>query len=169
MAYLSFDRLGSELQLTPTRVDPVHLVSVVAAEWEPHRLQVQCANVPASFVCDSSLLRIAMRNLINNAMRHSPKDVPVTLQVSGMENGGIEIAVTDEGEGVPGDEIPKLFQKYFRGRGAQSHPGAGLGLYLVERIAQLHGGTVRLESRPTHHRGSRFILSLPGSPVPHQR
>jgi signal transduction histidine kinase len=68
--------------------------------------------------------------------------------------------VEDAGAGIASDEIPKLFQKYFRGRAAQSKPGAGLGLYLVDRIARLHGGSVGVDSDPGM--GCRFVFALPG-------
>jgi signal transduction histidine kinase len=57
-----------------------------------------------------------------------------------------------------------VFQKYFRGRGALGKAGAGLGLYLVDRIAQLHGGRVKVQTMPDH--GSRFTLILPGPGLP---
>jgi signal transduction histidine kinase len=81
--------------------------------------------------------------------------------VQGTPDGGLAISVQDEGAGIPADEIPKLFQKYFRGRGAQGQPGAGLGLYLVESIAVLHGGAVHVESALT--KGTTLILTLPCS------
>ena len=73
--------------------------------------------------------------------------------------GGVAFAVTDAGGAIPHDEIPRLFQKYFRGRGAQDRPGAGLGLYLVERIATLHGGSIDVASSPEE--GTRFTLHIP--------
>jgi two-component system, sensor histidine kinase LadS len=68
-------------------------------------------------------------------------------------------AIVDAGGGIPADELPRLFQKYFRGRGAQYKPVAGLGLYLVERIAKWHGGTVVVTISAA---GSRFVLAVPG-------
>lgn len=158
--FLSFDHIGSELRLNRNSCNPCQLISAVADEWEAERLQVTCENLPAGFICDSALLRVALRNLIANAIRHSPDDVPVQLTARGTEEGGIEISVADKGSGIPQDEISRLFQKYFRGRGAQDKPGAGLGLFLVKRIADMHGGTVRVES--TLEQGSLFVLTLPG-------
>lgn len=157
--FLSFDRVGGEFRLNRGGCDLRQLIASLAGEWEPERLQVDCENMPVNFTCDSALLRVALRNLIANAMRHSPEGVPVRLTAKGV-GGGVEISVADKGAGIPTDEIPKLFQKYFRGRAAQTQPGAGLGLYLVEHIARLHGGSVRAESTPGQ--GSLFVLKLPG-------
>jgi len=157
--FLSLDRVGSELRLNRSSCDLQQLIMAVVDEGESERLQVDCENLPASFVCDVALLRVALRNLIANAIRHSPEGVSVKLTARGAVNGGVEIVVADEGSGIPSDEIPKLFQKYFRGRAAQTQPGAGLGLYLVERIANLHGGSVRVKSTPGQ--GSLFVLALP--------
>ncbi|GAB1393610.1 hypothetical protein MASR1M60_17740 [Rhodocyclaceae bacterium] len=55
-------------------------------------------------------------------------------------------SVIDHGPGIPADELPRLFHKYFRGRRGQTQPGAGLGLFLVEQVTQLHGGTVAVTS-----------------------
>ena len=74
--------------------------------------------------------------------------------------GGVSIEINDIVSGIPEDELARVFQKYFRGRGALGKPGAGFGLYLVERIAQMHGGRVTVQSTPDH--GSRFTLILPG-------
>ena len=71
------------------------------------------------------------------------------------------MTVTDRGEGIPPDEMPRLFEKYFRGRGTHGRPVAGLGLYLVDRIARMHGGAVSAESVPGE--GTTFRISLPGS------
>jgi signal transduction histidine kinase len=101
---------------------------------------------------------VALRNLIANALQHSPANAPVRMTVHGAPDGGLAISVVDQGVGIPEDEMPRLFQKYFRGRGSQGQPGAGLGLYLVESIAVMHGGTVRVESEIG--RGTTFVLTL---------
>ena len=156
--FMSFDRVSSELRLKRSRCDLQQLIMSVVDEWESERVQAVCENLPESFVCDAALLRVALRNLVSNATRYSPVDMPVMVTAKGIDTG-VEIIVADEGSGIPSDEIPKLFQKYFRGRASQSKPGAGLGLFLVERIANLHGGSVCVKS--TQGQGSKFVLTLP--------
>lgn len=103
---------------------------------------------PETIDCDVGLVRIVVRHLIGNALRFTPPQASVKFTARVTENGGVEINVTDEGPGTSDDEIGKWFQKYFRGKASQTHPGAGLGLYLVAHIAKLHGGSVRAESLP---------------------
>lgn len=157
--FLSLDHLGEEIRMNRRAVDPSALLRTVAEEWAPEQLQLDLHDLPPALSCDVELLRVALRNLIANAVRHSPQGAAVRLAAHAMPDNGIAITVEDQGAGIPRDEIPKLFQKYFRGRAAQTKPGAGLGLYLVERIAQLHGGSIRLEN--VQATGSRFVLSLP--------
>ncbi len=159
--FLSADRVGTALQLHPGAFEVRQFMNALVAEWEGERLALQFNQLPASFVGDAALLRVAVRNLIANAIQHSPATAPIRITVQGVPDGGLAISVQDEGAGIPADEIPKLFQKYFRGRGAQGQPGAGLGLYLVESIAVLHGGAVHVESAVG--RGSTVVLTLPGT------
>lgn len=158
--FLSMDRLnGDLLAFTPVDEDAEAIVRGAAAEWDRGCIDVTCADLPERIACDAGLLRIALRNLLANAMRHAPEGTPARFQAQGRADGGADFAIANAGSGIPADEMPRLFQKYFRGRGAQHEPGAGLGLYLVERIAKLHGGTVAVTSSAT---GSRFVLSVPG-------
>ncbi len=158
--FLSLDRVDGDLvSFTAVDEDAAAIVRGAAAEWDRGCIDVACADLPQCLACDAGLLRIALRNLLANAVRHSPEGVPVQFHAQGRVDGGVDFAVADAGDGIPADEIPRLFQKYFRGRGAQNKPGAGLGLYLVERIAKRHGGTVAVTSSAT---GSRFVLAIPG-------
>ena len=163
--FLSFDRLDGDLRTLELKsCDPRDIVERVAAELEQERLVVQYHDLPSQFSCDIALLRVALNNLLTNALRHSLVDTSVSLSVRGLPDGAIEFAVADEGQGIAEDELPKLFQRYFRGRASMTVSGAGLGLYLVDHIARLHRGSVRAESQLGQ--GARFILLLPGAPEP---
>ena len=157
--FLSYDRLGGEFRLSLRPIDPKHLAHLVAEEFDASRLRIEDECQVGEIVCDVELLRVALRNLLANALRHSPTGLPVHLITRGAVNDCVVFEVKDAGSGIPADEIPRLFQKYFRGRGSLEKPGAGLGLYLVERIAGLHGGTVNVDSTPG--KGSSFKLSIP--------
>lgn len=163
--YLSLDRIvGTTQVLNLTPCDIGEVVAGVVAEWPPHLIELIATAVPPTLQCDWKLLQVALRNLISNGLRHSTPDQPLRLWIQGQPGGGVSIEVNDTGSGIPDDELGRVFQKYFRGRGALGKPGAGLGLYLVERIAQLHGGSVTVQSTPDH--GSRFSLILPGPGLP---
>lgn len=112
---------------------------------------------------DEVLLRIALTNLISNAFKYSPEGTTVELHVWA-DNERCHFAVDDCGVGIPDEELTLIFHKYRRGRAAEGKPGAGLGLALVERIATLHGGSVRVSRREPS--GSRFVLSISLRPAP---
>jgi signal transduction histidine kinase len=165
--FLSADRVGTALQLSLGSFEPSQFMNALIAEWEGDRLELTCADLPSSFMGDATLLRVAVRNLIANALNHSPATAPVSIRVHGTQASGLEICITDQGIGIAEDELPKLFEKYFRGRASQTESGAGLGLYLVESIAALHGGSVRVQSELGH--GSTFVLAIPELSVQEQR
>jgi two-component system OmpR family sensor kinase len=104
-------------------------------------------------------MRIALQNLLSNAIKYSPPESSVEVRVE-PEPGAIAITVEDHGPGIPPEEIPNIFKKYYRGLGPETKdtPGTGLGLYIVKQIAELHGGRVEVVSAP--ERGSTFRLLL---------
>ena len=110
---------------------------------------------------DQVLLRIMLLNLLSNALKYSPATSPVLLR-AWRKPGSPALccfAVEDKGKGIPADEIDLIFEKYQRGRLAEGEPGAGLGLTLVSRIAELHGGTVDVVSQ--HGQGTQFMVEIP--------
>ena len=158
--YLSLERLENADQ--PARMsacDPLELLEDAAADWPDGRVVLRTQKLPSRFVCDPDLLQIALRNLLANADRHSPAETSIQLTATGDLRGGLRIEVIDQGEGLAPDELSRLFQKYFRGRAATSKPGAGLGLFMVKRIVELHGGQITVQS--TLGQGSRFVIQLP--------
>jgi signal transduction histidine kinase len=159
--FLTLDRLGSDLTPRISVFSPEELMRSIAQEFSGQRMETHYLDLPREIHGDSELLRIAIRNLITNALQYAPENTSVKFLVEGNGSGGVAVVVEDEGKGIAADELPKLFQKYFRGRAAQSKPGAGLGLYLVERIAHLHGGSVGVESVPGA--GCRFSFNFQGN------
>lgn len=102
-------------------------------------------------------LRLTVDNAIANAVKHGGA---TKVQLSAVSSrAGVEIAIDDNGSGVPEDERRVVFDRFSRGSTA-SHSGSGLGLALVAQQAQLHGGTAALESSPLG--GARLVLRLPG-------
>ncbi|MEX8519610.1 MAG: ATP-binding protein [Leptothrix sp. (in: b-proteobacteria)] len=106
---------------------------------------------------DERLLRRALRNLLENALRYGGEAIELQLQAV---DGALLMAVCDRGPGVPESERERIFEPFYRLPGHAEHAGGvGLGLSLVRQIAQRHGGQVRCE--PREGGGSRFVLSLP--------
>lgn len=122
---------------------------------------------------DSLALRHALQNLLANAAKYGgaagKQSVAIFARaVPGVKQPEIEIRVTDHGAGIPPEEQKHVFDAFFRGRKAvqdQIH-GTGLGLHLVKRIIEAHGGTVSLESEVGA--GSTFIVRIPAAPAEHQ-
>jgi signal transduction histidine kinase len=107
---------------------------------------------------DRELIQQAVANLVDNAVKFSPPAGAVTLSAQ-TTPAGVEIAVADQGPGIPEAERERAGERFFRGEKARNTPGSGLGLALVQAVAQLHGGSLRLlDAAP----GVAAILTLPG-------
>jgi two-component system sensor histidine kinase SenX3 len=109
---------------------------------------------------DEAMLAMAVHNLIANAIQYSPDGSRVGVGVSSAD-GIVEIAVTDQGIGIPEDELDRVFERFFRVDPARSRNtgGSGLGLAIVKHVVQNHGGDIRVWSQPG--RGSTFTIRLP--------
>jgi two-component system sensor histidine kinase MprB len=98
----------------------------------------------------------AVNNLLDNAAQHADR-VEVTVSADGV------VAVRDHGPGVPPEDVPLVFDRFYRGATARGRSGSGLGLAIVRQVAESHGGSVRVES--PEDGGARFVLALPGEPA----
>jgi two-component system sensor histidine kinase KdpD len=107
---------------------------------------------------DRELLSLALRQLLDNAVKYSSPGSAI--EVSATTGGGVDVAVHNSGPAIPGTEQPRIFDRFFRGTTARQIPGSGMGLAIVRRIAEAHGGTLRVDSSAEH--GTTFTLSLPG-------
>ncbi len=107
-------------------------------------------------------LSLALRNLLDNALRYTPADeISVRLW---LEDGQARIEVADTGLGIPGKELSRIFERFYWVDRARSRDtgGTGLGLSIVRHVVEQHNGTVQVESQLG--RGSRFVVSLPAMP-----
>ena len=102
---------------------------------------------------DPDALERAIGNLVDNALKWSPPDGRIRISASG---GTVE--VSDDGPGIPADDLPYIFDRFYRSAQARALPGSGLGLAIVHRIADLHGGTV--EAIP-QQQGVTFRITMP--------
>lgn len=100
----------------------------------------------------------ALYNLLDNAVKYSPRGSQVNLRVQEYSMY-CEICVEDRGIGMTEEEIPKVFQRFYRGKQVQQKPGVGIGLYLVREIVKKQKGYVKIKSQPG--KGSRISLFLP--------
>ncbi len=111
---------------------------------------------------DAEQLRVAFRNLIENAVRYAGEKLRVDIAVRAVSSRKLEVAVADQGVGISSFDLRKLFQRFQRlSQDVVQSRGLGLGLYIVRNIVREHGGDVRAESEG-RGAGSRFIVTLPG-------
>ncbi|ARJ65251.1 two-component sensor histidine kinase [Magnetospirillum sp. ME-1] len=148
--------------LQPSPLDLAPLIEDILREKTelagPERLHLTI-DAPVTACADQALLRVAVSNLLDNALKYSPPGSgPVRIA---LERGPAEarIIVTDNGPGIPADEVERIFEKFYRCPSATGTKGAGLGLYIVKRIAESHGGRIMVE--PGSAGGSVFTISLP--------
>jgi two-component system OmpR family sensor kinase len=88
-----------------------------------------------------------LRNLVGNAVQHTRPGTQVTVTVS-FEDGGVVVAVRDEGDGIAPEHLPHVFERFYRADPGRSGGSSGLGLAIVEAIVTAHGGTVGVTSAP---------------------
>lgn len=109
-------------------------------------------------VADRNRLRQALANLLDNAVKYTPEGGQIDIEAF-QQQQQITVVVRDTGIGISPDELPKIWDRLYRGDKSRSQRGLGLGLSFVRAIVQAHKGSVRVVSEPGH--GSQFILSLP--------
>lgn len=142
---------------------PLDLASLLArlgdvfgpvAEDARHHLSLPLGE-PVTILGDRELLTQAFSNLIENAILHTPDNTIVTVSLT-REDSEAVVTISDDGPGVPPNEHPKLFQRFYRLEASRTRPGYGLGLALVAAIAELHGASIALGSQT----GRGFSISL---------
>jgi signal transduction histidine kinase len=109
---------------------------------------------------DRQRLRQVLANLVDNALKYTPAGGQVTIEAAAGD-GQVTIAVHDTGRGIPADDLPRIWDRLYRGDPAREH-GLGLGLSLVRAIVSAHGGRAEVESEVG--RGSTFRITLPAAP-----
>ena len=114
----------------------------------------------AVVLADERLLGIAFGNLIDNGIRYNRSGGSVEITVFGVDNG-LTVQIQDTGEGIPSEELPRIFDRFYRVEKSRTRyrGGAGLGLAICEHIIKLHGGHIKASS--TVGEGSNFIIWLP--------
>ena len=149
----------------PELVSIDHVVSLaidqnhVAADASAVQL-VSGGDAGATVYGDEALLVVALHNLVSNAIQYSPSTSRIGIGVSNV-GGIVEIAVTDQGIGIPEEDLDRVFERFFRIDPARSRNtgGSGLGLSIVKHVAHNHGGDVRVWSQLGN--GSTFTIRLP--------
>ncbi|MFZ0043275.1 MAG: HAMP domain-containing sensor histidine kinase [Solirubrobacteraceae bacterium] len=167
MLFLSRSERDDFLRLQELDLDPfVHDLWAGASVGENRRFEL--SRVPTlTLIADPDRVAQALRNLIANAIEHTHgPDGLVALEVELRPGGIVRFAVSDDGPGIAADERKRVFERFHRTDQARDRAGggAGLGLAIVQAIAEAHGGTVGIE--PSDAGGARFELDLPRARPP---
>jgi len=144
----------TRIDIAPLLAQVEELYGPLAEERGISLVARTAAEVPA--YGDKALIQQAVANLLDNAVKFSLPGGTVRLNAS--VAGRVEVAVSDQGPGIPASERVKATDRFYRGETARSTPGSGLGLSLVAAVAHLHGGELRLEDNAP---GLRAVLVLP--------
>jgi two-component system sensor histidine kinase MprB len=154
--------LAREEPVTPT-VEPVELTAVVEQAITRVRrradIEFSVRMAPWWVTGDADALERAVTNLLDNAAKWSPSGGTVTVT---LHEG--TLMVGDEGPGISLQDLPHVFERFYRSTESRSMPGSGLGLSIVRSVAERHGGIVRAGTGPGG--GAGFWFSVPGSSVP---
>jgi signal transduction histidine kinase len=155
---------AGELQLILQPCDPQALLERVAARHavsaQQHgvALTVESGQVLPAVQLDSERMAQVLDNLVMNAFRYTAQGGAIVLSVRSSEKG-IEMQVKDNGSGIPADELPRIFDRFYRGDKARQQNGeSGLGLAIAKSIVEAHGGAISVESQPGQ--GSTFTIHL---------
>jgi len=112
-------------------------------------------------ILDIDRIHQVLSNLVSNAIRHTPQGGEISLLAQSID-GGIRIQVVDNGQGIAANELPYLFDRFWRGDRSRTHStgaGSGLGLAIAKQLIEAHSGTIIVESQPGI--GSVFTINLP--------
>ena len=157
---------AGRLVLNLAEFDVNDLIDEVVGEQQPAisakhlKVVLKCPDQPVKLNGDAEKLYMAISNLVDNARKYTPETGVITITVVA-HRGQVVVEVADSGIGIEEHELDHIFDRFQRARMvlAGTIEGTGLGLYLARRIAELHHGTINVDSKKGH--GSRFIMVLP--------
>jgi signal transduction histidine kinase len=160
-------QMGRELVLQRRRTDLVSLARATAdqqkARSKRHRIRVDASLPELVGEWDDVRLRRALSNLLDNAIKYSPRGGEIVIAVEGVSQGGspqARITVTDQGMGIPVADLPHVFDRYYRaGNVGRTTTGSGVGLAGVKQIVEQHGGSIEIHS--VEGRGTTVSVVLP--------
>ncbi len=159
---------GGQMELILGRVDLGELLTNIMAEYGPQlkkKRQQLVLNIQPNLpivVCDKLRTREIIDNLISNACKYTPEEGLITVSLTpAKEKDFLQLSIADNGVGIPPEDQPQLFEKFFRAKNAYQTKatGTGLGLFIVHSLVELQGGQIWFES--TVNKGSTFYVTFP--------
>lgn len=141
-------------------VEPLikEVIELAAVKAEKKGIAMESEKVSARAVFDPKWTKEALFNIVDNAIKYSPRDSLITIKVLIYEMF-LSIQVKDQGIGIEEEEIPKIFGRFYRGKNVRTDEGVGIGLYLARQIIESQSGYIKVTSAPGS--GSQFQIFLP--------
>ncbi|MDR6817782.1 signal transduction histidine kinase [Neorhizobium sp. 2083] len=160
---LSAGRLETgKTTLKPERLSLAELIETCCARQadirKSHTFHKDLSHLPQTILADRATIEQVFTNLLSNAIKYAPKAPDIHIR-SWTKNGMSYVSIKDDGIGMDAEDLPKLFQPYYRARSATGIAGTGIGLNIVKQIIDLHGGSISVES--ALGRGTTFTVALP--------
>ena len=152
---------AGKVRLDRQRVSLDLLLPAILAQFQARSdgrpLHYSAAPSLPELTVDPALISLALRQLIDNALKYSPPGSPVDISAA-RSNGNLEIRIADRGPGIPDNERERVFEKFYRRQAVKERvPGTGLGLHIAREILRAHGGDVAIPPGP----GSAFCITIP--------
>ena len=142
------------------RLDIVVAETLARAQRNSPATPLQATLEPVLLGGVAARLDRAVANLVDNAIKYSPPGEPVEIELTTVSGSGGELTVRDHGQGISAEDLPHVFDRFYRGAEARGRPGSGLGLAIVRQVIAQHGGTVTAERAPGG--GTLMRVTLPG-------
>jgi two-component system sensor histidine kinase BaeS len=151
---------GLSLHRAPVDIGALaaNAVNALGAQFEDAQLDAGLDTEPVTVNGDATRLNQVVTNLLTNAIKFTPPDGHVTVSAHRVDGTAV-LAVTDTGPGIPEDELPRVFDRFWRGSAARTRHGSGIGLAVVAELVAAHGGTVTAANAPGS--GATFTVTLP--------
>lgn len=162
-SFLAFGRLDSgKISFTPKICSLQEILIDSCARHQElsqhHRISVKIEAIPKEIIADQYALEQIFTNLLSNAVKYSPGSPEIEIY-AWSDASCIHVSVRDYGIGIDEEDLPKMFERYYRARTSSGIAGTGIGLNLVKQLVELHGGQVAVRSK--RGEGSAFTVSLP--------
>jgi two-component system sensor histidine kinase BaeS len=153
---------AARFRLQRRRVDLASVAREAVAQFQAQAagaaLELTSTLEPATVLADPARLEQVVRNLVGNALKFTPAGGRVTVTVQSLDGRGV-LRVEDSGPGIPDEELPHVFERFWRGAAARDSPGSGVGLAVAAELVGAHGGELEASRRP--HGGACFGFTLP--------
>ncbi|MBL8228655.1 MAG: heavy metal sensor histidine kinase [Bryobacterales bacterium] len=156
---------SGQLALQPSVLDLKPLVEDVVDQFqipaEAEELSLQCTAPGACWIdADRVQIERLISNLLSNAVKYTPRGGSIQVSLRNADGTAV-LEIADTGVGIPPDHLPHIFDRFYRVPGSKKH-GLGLGLSFVAWIVEVHGGVIKVDSKPGE--GTRFVITLPAVP-----